>query len=550
MCCLRNRHSTLVLYANQITDLAPLSGLVHLQRLNLEHNQVIDLSPLQNLPQLASLSLYMNRIEDISSCVSLPGLRSLKVQSNRIRDIASLAYCPSVEDLRLENNVIGDVTGLSNLKKLRRLHLNGNPLDDHAYRVGLDAIAAANPGMTLKYDPCTRPPDQLSVTKGLYTHRIKVSWDTVWNGPRYTSHYRVLRSISREGTKTPVSPWQTDESFDDITAEPGVQYTYWVQTAISPEGDEAGDYSRPDTGRRRLANLPVPFRNILYVDCSASDDSVQTGTAEHAFVSIQQAIGTALEGDCIVVRPGSYSEAIDFLGKNLTVTSRDPCVPGMVSFPVIQGNDQDIAVQFTRGEDPSCTLEGFVISGAHGAILCDLSSPTIAHCLVVGNRPEDPGRAVIACWGSQAWFQHCTIADNMNTALFLHDSDVLITNCILWGNQPEEILLSGTSEPWILYSNTARPWEGPGNMFGDPLFAQPGRWESDAETLWAEGDYHLQSQAGRWDSESSLWLADTVTSPCIDAGDPNTPWTRESVPHGSLANMGAYGNTSQVSRTH
>jgi hypothetical protein len=44
------------------------------------------------------------------------------------------------------------------------------------------------------------------------------------------------------------------------------------------------------------------------------------------------------------------------------------------------------------------------------------------------------------------------------------------------------------------------------------------------------------------------WAADEVTSPCIDAGDPNDAgWQNELWPHGSRINMGAYGGTPQAS---
>jgi hypothetical protein len=39
----------------------------------------------------------------------------------------------------------------------------------------------------------------------------------------------------------------------------------------------------------------------------------------------------------------------------------------------------------------------------------------------------------------------------------------------------------------------------------------------------ANGDYHLKSQAGRWDPNSGSWVKDANTSPCIDAGNPAAP---------------------------
>jgi hypothetical protein len=45
------------------------------------------------------------------------------------------------------------------------------------------------------------------------------------------------------------------------------------------------------------------------------------------------------------------------------------------------------------------------------------------------------------------------------------------------------------------------------------------------------------------------WVHDTVTSPCIDAGDPNSDWKSELWPHGKRINIGAYGGTQQASKS-
>jgi len=63
------------------------------------------------------------------------------------------------------------------------------------------------------------------------------------------------------------------------------------------------------------------------------------------------------------------------------------------------------------------------------------------------------------------------------------------------------------------------------------------------------GDYHLKSQAGRWDPVSLSWVTDDVTSPCIDAGDPDSPVGDEPMPNGGIINMGAYGGTVETSKS-
>ena len=64
------------------------------------------------------------------------------------------------------------------------------------------------------------------------------------------------------------------------------------------------------------------------------------------------------------------------------------------------------------------------------------------------------------------------------------------------------------------------------------------------------GDYHLKSQAGRWDPNSQAWVRDDVTSPCIDAGDMSSPIGYEPFPNGGMINMGAYGGTAQASKSY
>jgi len=77
-----------------------------------------------------------------------------------------------------------------------------------------------------------------------------------------------------------------------------------------------------------------------------------------------------------------------------------------------------------------------------------------------------------------------------------------------------------------------------GNINVDPCFADPNN-----------RDYHLKSQAGRWDSVSQSWVQDDVTSPCIDTGDADTEIESEPSPNGDIINMGAYGGTDQASKS-
>jgi len=81
------------------------------------------------------------------------------------------------------------------------------------------------------------------------------------------------------------------------------------------------------------------------------------------------------------------------------------------------------------------------------------------------------------------------------------------------------------------------PASATGNLFGqDPCFA-------DAENH----DYHLMSEFGRWDGNTFVY--DQITSPCIDAGDPNFDYSDEPMENGGRVNIGRYGNTSEASKS-
>jgi hypothetical protein len=87
----------------------------------------------------------------------------------------------------------------------------------------------------------------------------------------------------------------------------------------------------------------------------------------------------------------------------------------------------------------------------------------------------------------------------------------------------------------VFTNNGTLNW-GNGNKDEDPLFVNAGN-----------GDYHLQSHRGRYWPEQDVWVLDTLTSPCIDAGDPVDDILDEPIPNGGIINMGAYGGSTQAS---
>jgi len=90
-----------------------------------------------------------------------------------------------------------------------------------------------------------------------------------------------------------------------------------------------------------------------------------------------------------------------------------------------------------------------------------------------------------------------------------------------------------------LYNNTAGNYKSctsQADIYVNPLVAD-----------LKNHDYHLQSTAGRWNGKT--WIKDKVNSPCIDAGNLYSDYSKEPKPNGNRINIGRYGNTIYESKS-
>jgi len=203
------------------------------------------------------------------------------------------------------------------------------------------------------------------------------------------------------------------------------------------------------------------------------------------------------------------------------------------------------------------------------------------HCIFTGNQASDTGGAL---WGYRAGLtmSGCTFTDNWaRTAATLGRSvgqtqetilRVAMENCLVWDGDNSMLVSRSSAKPAtpspeagvdivIRYSDVQGGWPGEGNIDADPRFASLGSWVDASnpkvsvkpdhpKATWVDGDYHLKSQAGRWDPVARVWVQDGITSPCIDAGDPKSPVGDEPQPNGGRINMGAYGGTAEASKSY
>jgi parallel beta-helix repeat protein len=193
----------------------------------------------------------------------------------------------------------------------------------------------------------------------------------------------------------------------------------------------------------------------------------------------------------------------------------------------------------------------------------DNCSPTVTNCTFSGNLADSRGGGMCSR-SCNPTVTNCTFrgnsARNYGGGLYnYNDSSATVNNCILWGNTSANgpgIYNDETSSATVSYSDVEEGWEGEGNIDADPCFADPGYWDANGtpedanDDFWIDGDYHLRSQAGRWDANSESWVQDDVTSPCIDAGNPISLIGYEPFPNGGIINMGVYGGTVEASKSY
>jgi Right handed beta helix region/Disaggregatase related len=221
-----------------------------------------------------------------------------------------------------------------------------------------------------------------------------------------------------------------------------------------------------------------------------------------------------------------------------------------------------------------CVFVGNKAITGGGGCVHSRGDAIVAQCVFAGNRAGDMGGAWSSGWRSSLEVMNCTMVGNRSSkghslaaSLYTEEptSPFSVRNSIfsdggdeIWSNEvPVEVSYTCASQGIAALSD-GDDWLvlGAGNIEADPCFVDAGYWDSNGtaadpnDDFFVEGDYRLKSQAGRWNEASGRWVQDDVTSPCIDAGDPNRPIGHEPFPNGGVINIGAYGGTAEASKSY
>ena len=349
-----------------------------------------------------------------------------------------------------------------------------------------------------------------------------------------------------ENSYSVVNVWDTDETavLDGVTITACVTCIFWHGSPSVNNCTFTNSDSGIDGLSRGLRLTNCTFKSLWGNAIHCHGDTLTL--TDCLFVGNRMGIFGVFPDDltlrdCTFIGDGIMESrgAIDFWGDNLKLYNckfRNIVAGSVVGLVLSDG-------EFIA---ENCAFVGNVgrsIDKWHGRMV-------ISNCLFAGNR----GGAIHTI-DANATIEGCTFSDNSTdqgrSAIdALHGAKV--SNCIFWGNSSPAIE-NLRKEIVVNYSNIKGGWPGAGNINVDPCFVSPGYWdmnntlEDTTDDFWVVGDYHLKSQAGRWDPVSESWVIDDVTSPCIDAGDPLTPVMYEPHPRGCFINMGAYGGTSEAS---
>jgi len=382
---------------------------------------------------------------------------------------------------------------------------------------------------------------------------------------------------------------------DIVEIQPGL-YTGPGNYNLDPNGKSITIRSiNPNAAANTIIDLNKAGRGFCFqnnedANCILSGLTIRNGYTADSGGGIYCVNSKPLITNCIIT-----NNTADFYGGGIYCYNASP----KITYCIIRNNSAAYdggGLQCMGGapEITNCIITNNMATGMGGGVDFSYpSNPTLTNCTIAGNYADSGGG--LSCTDSNVVIQNSILWQNhanQGTQMALEPNTVELTVTISYSN-----LQGGQA---AVYDSCAGLIWGSGNINADPCFAS---FDPNGDpNLW---DFHLQSAYGRWNpifykidfnndgtinladfailanvwlqggnlsedidsngiinwmdlelfaqyylanSHDDGWLIDASTSPCIDAGDPNSDWTAESWPNGKRINMGAYGGTNQASK--
>jgi len=359
-----------------------------------------------------------------------------------------------------------------------------------------------------------------------------------------------------------------------------------------PDSPQDPDGTRSDMGAFYYHHTASYNGPVWHVSTEGSDE-MGDGSISNPFASIQQGVNQANQNDTISIGRGTFSESINIQSKSLylggidsseTIIAADAVysqahIEGqVVSFQNLRfesngtGGDymlwaectdctgaDSINVQFVDVSAEGSNEKGFLLTGQRtrlnvqnsmfnnfhpptgawdgGVFALNNSYASFDHCAFKANQSNGAGQVLYATDSSSVNINFSSFSGNGSNpgAIALSDgSNLALSNSILWGTPNFQIVILDAGDACsvsIDYCDIANGLLGIDDQ------------SSDLNLSWGEGNF---SQDPQFLPENDFRLQ--MTSPCIDAGDPDlngdgNSWeidVADQDPDGTRFDMGAF----------
>jgi len=273
--------------------------------------------------------------------------------------------------------------------------------------------------------------------------------------------------------------------------------TFQLASGVAIRGGYAGS-AAPDPNARNIN----AYKTILSGDLNGDDGADFANNSENSYhvVAGSGTDTTAVLDGLIITAGNADSFLLDghYVGGGMRNVNGSPAVINCT----FTGNRAAYGGAMYNEQSSNPILVNCMFSSNsadYGGGICNRNagSPSLINCVISGNSATSGG-GIWNYYHCNVTLTNCTLSRNTASyggGIWSYYSDANITNSILWGDEPDEIVYY-KNEPVVTYSDVRTgwgAWTGQGNIGADPLFV-------DAEG----GDYRL-----------------APSSFCVDAGNNN-----------------------------